>query len=202
MTNQDLPKFASSLTALAVVFDKPITPQFTEIYFRILERFSIEEVERGISTACATLKFFPKPVELVDCISGGQVALEDRAQVEATRVLTAIKRVGTYDSVAFDDPVTQAVISQHFGGWHRFAEMREDEEKWFIKDFARAYQSFTRAGIKQNSALPGRSEIENSHRGFEHRGRTTIIGSSETVGRMLEAAKSEQKRLLSREVLQ
>jgi hypothetical protein len=194
MTSQDLPKFASLLTAMSAVFDKAITPQVTEIYFRILDRFAIEEVERGISTACATLKFFPKPAELIDAICGGQADLEDKAHIEATRVLTAIKRVGTYSSVAFDDPVTQAVIAQHFGGWHRFADMREDGEKWFIKDFAKAYASFARAGVKQNSALPGRAEIENNFRGYEHRGRPAIIGNPETVGRMLEAAKSESKR--------
>ncbi|GAB6112484.1 DUF6475 domain-containing protein [Desulfomicrobium salsuginis] len=195
MSERDKSRFAAALMAAAAVFERTVTPQVTEIYFRVLERFSIEEVERGISTACATLKFFPKPVELVDCIIGGQVALEDRAHLEATRVLTAIKEVGTYESVHFDDPVTQAVIAQHFGGWHRFAEMREDGEKWFIKDFAKAYASFARAGIKQNSALPGRAEIENNFRGYEHRGRPAIIGNPETVGRMLEVAKSEPKRL-------
>jgi hypothetical protein len=193
MNEQHLHEFASSLTAMASVFDKAITPQVTEIYFRILEQFSIEEVERGISKACTTLKFFPKPAEMIDCIAGGQVALEDKAQVEAARVLTAIKRVGTYSSVVFDDPVTQAVIAQYFGGWHRFADMREAEEKWFLKDFVKAYQSFTRAGTKQNSVLPGRCEIENNFRGYEHRDPPAIVGNPETVGRMLEAAKSEPK---------
>lgn len=202
MIVQDLPKFASSLTALAAVFDKAITPQITEIYFRILDRFDIEEVERGISKTCATLKFFPKPAELIDAICGGQADLEDKAHIEATRVLTAIKRVGTYDSVAFDDPVTMAVISQNFGGWHRFADMRESEEKWFLKDFAKAYVSFARAGIKQNSALPGRAEIENNFRGFEHRSRLAIIGSPEKVELMLEAAKAEPRQKIQSEIQQ
>lgn len=197
MNEQDKSRFASALIATASVFDKAITPQLTEIYFRTLASFTFEEVERGISQAMKTLRFFPKPAELIDAITGGQVALEDRAHVEATRVLTAIKEVGTYESVYFDDPVTQAVIAQHFGGWHRLADMREDGEKWFIKDFAKAYASFARAGIKENSALPGRAEINNNFRGYEHRGRPAIIGNPETVGRMLEAAKLRPKQPLA-----
>ncbi|NCD35382.1 MAG: hypothetical protein EOL87_18495, partial [Spartobacteria bacterium] len=148
MTRQDVVRFASSLTAMAALYDKEPASQVVEIYFRALEKFTIDEVEQGISKACSTLKFFPKPVELIDCITGGTGNLADKAMVEACRVLEAIKNIGTYTSVCFDDPVTQAVIVQQFGGWAKFGDMLVDSEKWFIKDFSSGYQAFARQNVR------------------------------------------------------
>lgn len=179
MNTQDLPRFAASLTAMAVLFDKPITPQVTEIYFRALQHFTIDEVEAGISKSCHTLKFFPRPVELTEAVAGGSANIEDKAMTEACRVLEAIKAVGTYRTVVFDDPVTQAVIVQQFGGWSRFSELREDEEKWFIKDFAAGYKAFARMGIKHYGALPGIAANQNALTGRQWAEQPALIGDTQ-----------------------
>ena len=179
MNAQDMPRFASSLMAMATVFDKSITPQVTEIYFRTLEKFTADEVEKGISKACSTLKFFPKPVELIDCISGGTGNLADKAMVEACRVLEAIKNIGTYKTVCFDDAVTQAVITQQFGGWAKFGDLLVDSEKWFIKDFCMGYQAFARQSVRHYGALPGLSQLHNAHTGRERKEDVVYIGDVE-----------------------
>ena len=179
MNSQDLPRFASSLTAMAVLFDKSITPQVTEIYFRALANFTIDEVEAGISKACHTLKFFPRPVELTEAVAGGSANIDDKAITEACRVLEAIKAVGTYCSVVFDDPVTQAVIVQQFGGWSRFSELREDEEKWFIKDFSNGYKAFARMGVKHYGAMPGIAASQNALTGRQWNEDPVLIGDKQ-----------------------
>lgn len=191
MNTQDLPRFAASLTAMAVLFDKPITPQVTEIYFRALQEFTIEEVEAGISKACHTLKFFPRPVELTEAVAGGSANLEDKALAEACRVLEAIKAVGTYRTVVFDDPVTQAVIVQQFGGWSRFSELREDEEKWFIKDFANGYKAFARMGVKHFGALPGISHCQNALTGHARKEPVALIGDKQKALAIMSSGKTE-----------
>lgn len=179
MNAQDMPRFASSLMAMATVFDKSITPQVTEIYFRTLEKFTADEVEQGISKACSMLKFFPKPVELIDCITGGTGNLADKAMVEACRVLETIKNVGTYKTVCFDDAVTQAVITQQFGGWAKFGDMLVDSEKWFIKDFCAGYQAFARQNVRHYGALPGISMGQNALAGRERDEKPVYIGDVE-----------------------
>lgn len=179
MNAQDMPRFASSLMAMATVFEKSITPQVTEIYFRTLEKFTADEVEHGISKACASLKFFPKPVELIDCITGGSGNLADRAMVEACRVLETIKHVGTYKTVCFDDAVTQAVITQQFGGWAKFGDMLVDSEKWFIKDFCMGYQAFARQNVRHYGALPGITHFQNALTGRERDEKPVYIGDVE-----------------------
>ena len=101
-------------------------------------------------------------MELIELVTGVSGNLEDRACVEAGNVLQAVKRVGAYNSVKFDDPVTQAVISQGFGGWVKLCnELKSTEEKWFQKDFVRIYQAYAREGIKHNGHLAGQIETEN-----------------------------------------
>lgn len=176
MTRQDASRFASSLTAMAALYGQEPIPQVVEIYFRSLEKFTIDEVEQGISKACSTLKFFPKPVELIECITGGSGNLADRAMIEACRVLEAVKSIGTYSTVCFDDPITQAVIVQQFGGWAKFAEMREENEKWFVKDFTAGYQAFARQNVRHYGALPGISHGQNALTGREREEKPVYIG--------------------------
>lgn len=179
MTNQDMPRFISAMTAMSVVFKEPLSQPLVETYFRVLSGFDADQVDAGISKAISTLKFWPKPVELVECISGGGLRLEDKAQVEACRVLEAIKSIGTYSSVAFDDAVTQAVIVQQFGGWAKFSEMRAVDEKWFVKDFAAAYQAFARANVKHYGALSGVASCQNALTGRPHDEKPVYIGDVE-----------------------
>lgn len=176
MTRQDASRFASSLVAMAALYEKEPEPQVVEIYFRALEKFTIAEVEQGISKACSTLKFFPKPVELIECITGGSGNLADKAMIEACRVLEAVKSIGTYSTVCFDDPITQAVIVQQFGGWAKFAEMREENEKWFVKDFVAGYQAFARQNVRHYGALPGICHGQNALTGREREEKPVYIG--------------------------
>lgn len=179
MTRQDASRFVSSLTAMGALYERHPEPAVIEIYFRALEKFTIDEVERGISKACSTHKFFPKPVELIECITGGSGNLADKAMIEACRVLEVIKNIGTYSTVCFDDPVTQAVIVQQFGGWAKFADMREENEKWFVKDFASGYQAFARQNVRHYGALPGISHGQNALAGREREEKTVYIGDVE-----------------------
>jgi hypothetical protein len=164
---------------MGALYEKHPESAVIEIYFRALEKFTIDEVEKGISKACSTCKFFPKPVELIDCITGGTGSLADKAMVEACRVLEAIKSVGTYTTVCFDDAVTQAVIIQQFGGWAKFGDMLVENEKWFLKDFAAAYQAFSRQNVRHYGALPGISQGQNALTGVERDEKPVIIGDVE-----------------------
>jgi len=189
MTRQDASRFVSSLTAMGALYERHPEPAVIEIYFRALEKFTIDEVEQGISKACSTHKFFPKPVELIECITGGSGNLADKAMIEACRVLEVIKNIGTYSTVCFDDPVTQAVIVQQFGGWAKFSEMREENEKWFVKDFCAGYQAFTRQNVKHYGALPGVASCQNALTGKKWEERPVMIGDQEKARAILGSGK-------------
>jgi hypothetical protein len=93
---------------------------------------------------------------------------------EATKVLNAVKRIGGYQSIQFNDPVTAAVVQEGFGGWPALCrDLLENgakggiEEQWFLKDFAKMYSAFIRQNRRLIGHLPGVHEISNTALGYQ-----------------------------------
>ncbi len=130
----------------------------TQIYFRALNPYPVQDVVQGVDKAISKCRFFPRPVELLEFIEG---KVEDRAEVEAGKVYQAIVEVSGSKAVVFDDPVTAAVVARGFGGWARLCStLKESELTWFTKDFCRRYVSFTHQNVEHVGALPGRNGTE------------------------------------------
>lgn len=139
------------------------TNEFKErIYSEGLADIPIEAIQKAAWELVKTRSFasFPKIAEIRDIVDG---RVEDHGQVQAALVWDTIKRHGGARSVCFDDPVTQAVIHQAFGGWTKMcSELMEDQIQWFIKDFAKHYIAFRRSGVKHFGALLGYADPVNS----------------------------------------
>lgn len=158
---------AFNLCHAALGNGKTLNPLLYKIYYDSLSNFSIEEIETAFSKATMGLKWFPKPVELIEYITGTDKCNGD---VQATNVLQAIKRIGAYESVNFNDTVTHAVINRVFSGWVKMCnELQEKDEKWFLKDFASYYKSFKSQGIEDHGNLTGLIASENSAKGIEYK---------------------------------
>ena len=124
-------------------------------------------------------------------IGGG--AAEDKAEVEAGKVLSAIGRHGAYASVVFDDAVTQAVIVQAYGGWPKLCADCgvEESEHWFRKNFAKTWAAYSRQGVKQAGHLPGLFEASNRSNGYlEHIEPPKLVGDPGKARAVLEAGRS------------
>lgn len=167
-TKAGLETFSMFFTGLCELFDKRYSEALLGIYVNALSGYAIGDVAKAISHAATSCTFFPKPSELIELLGGGALRADEIGLIEAGKVLRAIKQVGSYRSVKFDDPVTTAVISTHFGGWVKMCQdLKADADKWFLKDFEKAYVAYSRHGIKENAALPGVIETDNSAKGFE-----------------------------------
>ena len=170
-------KFTEMFTGLCELFDKRYSGALLNIYYTALQKYKIDEVVGAIESAISTCKFFPKPVELIEFITGGAQQLEDMAIVEANNALAAVKRIGRYQSVCFSDPITQAVICGVFGGWVKMcADLTSDTEKWFLKDFEKTYRAYARQGISQHGKLVGLIEADNSTKGLEADQHVVLVG--------------------------
>lgn len=110
--------------------------------------------------------------------SGYPSSLEDRAIVEAGKVLEAVSKHGAYSSVVFDSPVSQAVIARTYGGWARLCS--ECSTSVFRREFARAWMAYFRQGVRLFGHLPGIIETTNHSNGFyENIPAPKLIGNSE-----------------------
>jgi len=83
----DKNRFASAFQTMCEIFDKKNTKIMLAGYFKTLESFSIDQVEKAVSTAIGSCKFFPKPVELIEFITGGQSQIASNAQIEVDKIL-------------------------------------------------------------------------------------------------------------------
>ena len=65
MNETDKPRFAQIIAATAAVFNKSTTKLLADIYWRILEEYDINDVEKAFINHIKTGKFFPAPTELI-----------------------------------------------------------------------------------------------------------------------------------------
>lgn len=124
-----------------------------------MDPFSDDQIERAMMTAALTLKFFPKPAELIELIQG---KTKDRAIAAWESLIGAIQRCGSYQSVIFRDGRISRTV-ELMGGWLEVCSMTEEETKWKMKDFCAIYQSLPDSEPRK---LMGRYEQDNRMRGF------------------------------------
>ena len=193
MTQADFKSFSELVQGVAECYGQSLSAQGVALRFKLLEQFDMAEVRQAALSIMATRKYtsMPTPADFLEHISGGSA--EDKAEVEAGKVLDAIGRHGGYASVVFDDPTTQAVIVQAYGGWPKLcAECGvEESEHWFRKNFAKTWAAYSRQGVKQTGHLPGLFEISNHSNGFyEHIPPPKLVGDPAKARAVLEAGKS------------
>ncbi len=168
MTQGDFQKFSTHMQAIAECFGQSLSAQGIALRFQLLAAYPLAEVEQASLALMTTRKYttMPPPAEFLEFLTGG--SLEDRAEVEAGKVLQAISQHGRYASVVFDDAVTQAVIVQAYGGWVKLCSDCgvEESEKWFRKEFVKIHAAYSRRGVEHFGSLAGLHEIYNSSNGF------------------------------------
>lgn len=192
MNEHDFTRFSALMLGLAENFGQSLSPQGIALRFRALADHGIDEVEQAALSLMLHRKYtsMPTAAELLEHVHGGSV--EDKAEVEAGKVLTAISDYGSYASVVFDDAVTQAVIVQAYGGWVKLCADcgTEEPEKWFRKDFARIWAAYSRQGVQRHGHLPGRTEIANGSKGCLNDIPAPVsIGNPDKAHAVLEAGK-------------
>ena len=193
MTQADFKSFSELVQGVAECYGQSLSAQGVAVRFKLLEQFDMAEVRQAALSIMATRKYtsMPTPADFLEHISGGSA--EDKAEVEAGKVLAAIGKHGAYASVLFDDAVTQAVIVQAYGGWPKLCADCgvEESEHWFRKNFAKTWAAYSRQGVKQSGHLPGLFEITNYSNGFfDYVDPPKLIGDPDKARAVLEAGQS------------
>lgn len=193
MTQADFDRFDALFQGVAECYGQTLSAQGIALRFKLLERFDFAEVQNAALSVMATRKYtsMPTPADFLEHISGGSA--EDKAEIEAGKVLDAIGRHGGYASVVFDDAATQAVIVQAYGGWPKLCADCgvEESENWFRKNFTKTWAAYARQGVKQSGHLPGLFEISNCSNGhFNHVEPPKLVGDPAKARAVLEAGKS------------
>ena len=127
-------EFAEVWGAAWAMYGKSVSPQLLSIAFEALRAYSIEEVRIGLTRHIQspdTGQFFPKPADVIKHIDGNSGS---RAMVAWNKVDMAVRQVGAWTSVMFDDALIHRVISD-MGGWVELCKVDDREYPFKQKEF-------------------------------------------------------------------
>lgn len=156
--------FTKFIMAICEMFDREMSQFLVRIYWEALKPFTDSECEIAFNEILVSSRFFPKPIDIIEAIRGSSDVNAAKAWI---KVENTVKRIGTYDSVKFDDPVIHSCI-EAMGGWISLGQVPENELKWKQKEFERLYTIMAGKGGPHPEYLVGKIELENSARGFRN----------------------------------
>jgi len=167
MIERDDEKFSGMLIAAGELYNKTLSTAVIGIYWNALKNYDLGEVQRAFSSHAADTdngQFMPKPADLIRHIQGSK---EGRALQAWSKVEKAIRTIGHYDSVVFDDPFIHQIIDE-MGGWCKVCGTSEDEMPFKSKEFEKRYRAALLSGLNDiQPILIGSSDAYNARNGFE-----------------------------------
>lgn len=166
MKDKDLEKFYAIMNGLSEQYlGEKISKVRVELYFRVLEDLTIEQIEKGLAEMLKNRfsKTLPLPAEIRESALGNR---RDLALAAFIKTGEAVSRVGAHGNVVFDDPVIHRVVMSFEGGWPGVCRALDDVK--FKDDFIARYRAL--AGMAERNPLsmaetplylPGITELTN-----------------------------------------
>lgn len=141
MNASDKPTFLQALEGVYALYRVEFSAPVAAIWWKALQSYEIEAVVDALGRHAMnpdTGQFLPKPADVVKQLEG---STQDIALLAWTKVMGGMKQVGTWDSVAFDDPIIHRVL-QDMGGWVWLGQQQEKELPFIEKRFRDAYRAW------------------------------------------------------------
>lgn len=198
MTENDKREFAAMLQAIAEMYNRKASPDLMRMYFAALQRYDIEDVRRALNLHVLDPdagQYFPKPADLVRILGGSK---QGRAMLAWTLVDKAIRMVGPYQTVVFDDPIIHAVLDD-MGGWVQLCSVGSEDDLGFrANEFRKRFEAYALHGGAPNAPakLIGLAEAENL-RGGGQPPAPQLIGDPEAAMRVLESGRQQLRRMVT-----
>lgn len=163
MLEEEKLKFGELLTDVFSAYKQDISEFQLNAFWASLKRFDYDAISYGFGRHYGSPdrgQFAPKPGDIIRLIEGSS---GDRGMLAWVAVDQAVRSVGPYQSVVFDDPITQAVI-RDMGGWIQLGNCTEKDFEFRGKEFANRYRAYAETGRKFDhpKKLIGITEMENS----------------------------------------
>ena len=136
MQNSDRKEFLNVINKMAIIYEKNFSADFLDVYWDILQPYSVVELKDAMNEVCRTCKFYPKPSEIIELIESKRkpkIRIEAVAQQQWRLVLATLGRGD------FNDPVTAMLCKRQFN-YNYLRNMLEKDENWEEKRFCNAYE--------------------------------------------------------------
>lgn len=179
MKQADFDNFCMVLTSVGELYGKPVGELAITLWWGALKDYDLKAVQEALSRHVRNPdsgQFMPKPADVVRMMQG---STQDSALSAWAKVDKAVRHVGPYKSVVFDDPLIHVVLHE-MGGWTALGQKSDDEWPFVAKEFENRYRGFkARGDVPQYPPkLIGISEAHNAKEGFSF-AQPMLIGNAE-----------------------
>lgn len=177
MVDDDKKEFATYMSGVFSVYGKEVSTMLLRIWFEALRQYDLKAVKDALARHLLNPdngQFLPKPADVVKLIGGTTI---DTALEAWSAVDNAVRTVGTYRSVAFQDSIIHKVI-QDMGGWVALGNKKEDEWAFVAKEFQTRYRGIKTTGqpVDAPPQLTGIAAQQNSVAGIQYAEPPILIG--------------------------
>lgn len=168
MNNEDRKAFFSALEAACEVYGKNPSESTANLYFDVLSGYELRDILRALSAHVQNPdngQYLPKPADLIKILDGDSQTAALKAW---TKVVDAIKKVGPYQDVVFDDPLIHLIITE-MGGWIHINSILTDELPFRSNEFVKRYRgsSGSFSDSEYPKILTGISNASNQLKGHD-----------------------------------
>ena len=168
MFERDSSKFAELMAGIGEIYQKEFSTVAIEAYWRILRPFRIEDVGAAVDSHMQNTdvgNFFPKPSDIIKAIGGSS---QDQALSAWSKTAYAIRVVGGYSSIGFDDALIHVVVKSMIS-WPKLCIVDDKQLPFVEKEFLERYRGYvSRKPPSHPSYLKGTIEIQNSAFGYPY----------------------------------
>lgn len=168
MTENDKADFAALVTSVHAFYRQDVSQFALGVWWEACKPFDMAAVHDAFNRHCINPdsgQFMPKPADVVRMLQGSS---KDGALVAWSKFDRAVRQVGTYQSVCFDDPIIHAAV-QDMGGWVHLGSKEEKEWPFLRNEFESRYRGYKLRGGPNEypKVLIGIAEAQNKQNGFK-----------------------------------
>lgn len=148
MQDTDRSEFVKLITDVHKFYRQDISIFAIGVWWTTMQQFDLSAVQDALGRHAMnpdTGQFLPKPADVVKMLQG---STNDSALIAWTKVDRTVRMVGPYESVCFDDPLINGVLSE-MGGWSELNRCSEEEWPFKRNEFVNRYR-----GYRMRSAIP------------------------------------------------
>lgn len=167
MIDSDKKNFLLLISNVYAFYRQDISAFAGSVWWEAMKPYDFAAVSDAFNRHCINPdngQFLPKPADVVRMLQGSS---KDSALVAWSKVDKAIRSVGTYESVVFDDSLIHSVIAD-MGGWILLGNKKEDEWPFVKNEFENRYRGYSSRSItpEYKPVLVGLAEAQNEQVGF------------------------------------
>lgn len=168
MKTDDFKAFHEGIVGVMSFYGKDVSQFALDLWWNALRIYDLPAIVDSFNRWVVNPDsghFPPKPADIVKMLAG---STQDRALSAWAKVDQALRHVGTYESVVFDDPVIHRVLHD-MGGWIALGQKSGDEWPFVAKEFENRYRAFAARGETPEypPVLIGIVEAYNQSKGFQ-----------------------------------